>query len=69
MAGFVVLNNMAYGVMKNEKHVVLSTNVIAHSYRYMAFGMGQCMNATIATYSRLWCVMQPYMQHGKDFTA
>jgi hypothetical protein len=26
MAGFVVLNNMAYGVMVNEKLVVLSTN-------------------------------------------
>jgi hypothetical protein len=26
MAGFVVVNNMAYGVMKNEKLVVLSTN-------------------------------------------
>jgi hypothetical protein len=27
MAIFVVLNNMAYGVMANEKLVVLSTNI------------------------------------------
>jgi hypothetical protein len=26
MAGFVVLNNMAYGVMANEELVVLNTN-------------------------------------------
>jgi hypothetical protein len=27
MAGFVVLNNMAYDVMANEKLLVLSTNI------------------------------------------
>jgi hypothetical protein len=27
MTGFAVLNNMAYGVMTNEKLVVISTNI------------------------------------------
>jgi hypothetical protein len=46
MTRFVVLSNMAYGVMENEELMVLSTNSPAH--HYMTIGMGQCMNATIA---------------------
>jgi hypothetical protein len=42
---------------------------IYHSYRYMAFGMGQCMNATISKDSSAWCMMQPDVQHDKDLAA
>jgi hypothetical protein len=57
MAVFVVLNNMAYGVMANEKLVVLSTNSpFTPLYDDWNGAMHVC---------NLWCIMQPNMQKEK----
>jgi hypothetical protein len=61
MAGFAVLNNIAYDVMANEELMVLITK--AHSQYYMTIRMGQCMYATIAKYNTPWFMIHP------EFTA
>jgi hypothetical protein len=43
MAGFVVLNNMAYGVMENEELMVLSNNrPFTPLYDYWNGAMHEC---------------------------
>jgi hypothetical protein len=62
MAGFEVLNNMAYGVMTNEKLVVLSTNSpFIPIYDVWNGVMHEC------NYNQR--SMQPDIQHDKEFTA
>jgi hypothetical protein len=57
MAGFVVLNNMAYDVMENEELMVFSTN---SPFTIFLWFMGQCMYATIAKDHTPWCMIHPY---------